>query len=195
MDLLDRQVLTGMYRGTIPNREICDASDIYAVLALDSVNTYYGYRIQCPESILTNKLEILQVNYYDTYDYLKFLHGINKELFYVEDTKYGRLYDNQQEQHCKDLLTGNITLVLGNGQKLYHSYYFDYYRNLIQERHTTVNGKTLVYKSNFNFSGQPIDVCKEYATDAKIQKSYVYDHAGRLTTEVSIIGNDTTDFV
>lgn len=195
MDLLDRQVLTGMYRGTIPNREICDASDIYAVFALDSVNTYYGYRIQCPESILTNKLEILQVNYYDTYDYLKFLHGINKELFYVEDTKYGRLYDNQQEQHCKDLLTGNITLVLGNGQKLYHSYYYDYYRNLIQERHTTVNGKTLVYKSNFNFSGQPIDVCKEYATDAKIQKSYVYDHAGRLTREVSIIGNDTTDFV
>lgn len=44
-----RQVLTGMYRGTIPNREICDASDIYAVFALDSVNTYYGYRIQCPE--------------------------------------------------------------------------------------------------------------------------------------------------
>lgn len=99
------------------------------------------------------------------------MHGINKELFYVEDTKYGRLYDNQQEQHCKDLLTGNITLVLGNGQKLYHSYYYDYYRNLIQERHTTVNGKTLVYKSNFNFSGQPIDVCKEYATDAKIQKA------------------------
>lgn len=195
MDLLDRQVLTGVYHGAMPDREVCDASNMYAVFAPDSTNACYYYQIQCPKGILAEDLEILQANYYDTYDFLKYLHRINKELFYVEDAKYGQMYDNKQEQHCKDLLTGNITLVLENGQKLYHSYYYDYYRNLIQERQTTISGKTLVYKSNFNFSGQPIETCEEYATDIKIRKGYIYDHIGRLTKEVHTIGNDTTSFI
>lgn len=193
-DLLDRQVLKGIYRGTLPNRETCDASDIYAVFEPGYKDARHGYRIYCPPGIATDKLDILQASYYDTYEYKTLLPNLTKELGYTEDSGYGKQYKGNQSFHCKDMLTGSMTTVLETGQKLYGAYYYDYDLNRIQERHTTVNGKTQVYKSSFNFSRQILSTAEEYDNEGALKKMYTYDHMGRLTNEVHIVGNDSTKF-
>lgn len=195
-DLLGREVLTGIYHG-MPNSDVCDASDIYAVFSIDNGTeaTCYGYLLHCPGSILTDSLEVLQANYYDTYQHTWSVPGFTKELEYIEDKNFGRQYNNKQVQHCKNLLTGTMRRVLENDQELYANYYYDYYRNLIQIRHMSITGKIVVSKSAFNFNGQAVKVSEEYGRDAKVEKRYIYDHVGRLTNEMHIVGNDTTRFV
>lgn len=194
LDLLDRQVLSGVYRGNLPSRNICDTSDIYAVFEPNGTGTYYGYRIHCPAGISVDKLEILQMNYYDTYKFVDVWADAAGKLGYVEDSKYGKRYTEDMDLHCKDLLTGSITAVLETKQKLFGCYFYDYDRNLIQARHTTVSGKIMSYKSLFNFNGQLVNAVEEYDKDGVIQKSYVYDHMGRLTKEVHTVGTDMTSF-
>ena len=66
---------------------------------------------------------------------------------------------------------------------------------MIQERHTTLNGKIVVNKSSFNFSGQPVKAIEEYGTEISAQKSYRYDHMGRMIREVHTLGKDSTEFI
>lgn len=193
-DLLDRQVVSGIYHGML-DRDVCDASDIYAIFTPESDEAYYGYKINVPKNISTDNLEILNINYYDTYDYVPCLPDFTPELNYVADKNYGEMYNPQSKLHCKDLLTGSMSVVPENGQKLYSCFYYDYYSNLIQSRHTKLNGVVHTIKSTFNFSGLPTIVCEEYGNNFRAQKQYTYDHTGRLTEEVQAIGKDTTRFV
>lgn len=194
-DLLGREVLSGVYQGTLPDRTVCDDSDISAVFSPASTGAREGYRINCPAGISLEKLKVLQANYYDTYSFAGILSGFSGNLSYVEDTGIGKRYTGEPNVHCKDLLTGRMTMVLGGNQKLYSTYYYDYDRNLIQERYTTLNGKIVVNKSSFNFSGQPVKVIEEYGTEISAQKSYRYDHMGRMVQEVHTLGKDSTKFI
>lgn len=194
-DLLGREVLSGVYQGTLPDRTVCDDSDISAVFSPASTDAREGYQINCPAGISLEKLKVLQANYYDRYAFASTLSGFGGGLGYVEDASVGKRYSGDPELHCKDLLTGRMTMVLGGNQKLYSTYYYDYYRNLIQERHTTLNGKIVVNKSSFNFSGQPVKALEEYGTEISAQKSYSYDHMGRMIREVHTLGKDSTEFI
>lgn len=194
-DQLGREVLNGVYQGALPDRNNCDASDIYAVFSPGVAGACEGYRINCPTGISLEKLKVLQANYYDRYTFASTLSGFGGGLGYVEDASVGKRYSGDPELHCKDLLTGRMTMVLGGNQKLYNTYYYDYDRNLIQERHTTLNGKIVVNKSSFNFSGQPVKAIEEYGTEISAQKSYSYDHMGRMIREVHTLGKDSTEFI
>lgn len=192
MDILNRITLSGIYHGT-PDKEKCDASYIYTDFTGKPTDNY-GYQINYyMNAIIPDSMEILQVNYYDTYDNQSITAST---LDYAEDASYGKRYiDQQSGQHFKDLLTGSITQVLGSSDKLYARYYYDYDRNLIQSRKTSLNEKVIVNKALFNFNGQPTATSEEYDNDARLLKSYVYDHTGRLTEETHCIGIDTTRIV
>lgn len=194
-DLFGREVLSGLYHGT-PDSKECSSWNIHVAFYPDSLSAIYGYVISCPESIYLKDLEILKADYYDTYDYQNYISGFPASLGYVADEKYGQRYVSSQEksQHNKGLLTGAMTRVLESGQELYSSSYYDYNQQLIQSRHTTVNGKVVATKSAFNFNGQPTVSCEEYDDNIRLEKSYTYDHAKRLIKEVHILGKDVTSF-
>lgn len=194
-DLLGREVLSGVYQGALPDYSSCDVSDIYAVFSPGIVGTREGYRINCPVAISLEKLKVLQANYYDTYTFASILSGFGGSLSYAEDTDIGKRYSGDPDLHCKDLLTGSMTLTLGGNQRLYSTYYYDYDRNLIQKRCTALNGKTIVNKSAFNFSGQSVKTIEEYGAEVSVQKSYVYDHMGRMIREIHVLGKDSTEFI
>lgn len=203
-DLLDRGVLSGLYHGT-PDIQKCNSRNVYVTFKTENTSVYssageyllYGYALHNFEGISPDSLEVLKANYYDTYEYKNHLSGFDDSLNYVSDESYGKQYVNSEAtpQHCKDLLTGSIVRALENKQNLYSCFYYDYNRNLIQIRHTTVNGKTAVTKSAFNFTGQPTVYCEEYEDNIRLEKRYKYDHFQRLTEEIHVVGKDTTRFV
>lgn len=193
-DLSERPVLSGIYHGTL-NASSYDASNVYASFEPENASALYGYVLHYPAEINPDSLKVLKANYYDTYDYKEHLSGFHASLEYVEDENYGKRYADNASLHCKDLLTGSMTRTLESGEELYGCHYYDYNRNLIQSRQTTLNGITLVNKSSFNFSGNATAVCEEYGNDVTLRKTYTYDHAGRLTRENHVCGNDTTTFL
>lgn len=193
-DLSERSVLSGIYHGTL-NASHYDALNVYASFEPENTSALYGYVLHYPSEINPDSLEVLKANYYDAYDFKGYLPGFNASLDYVEDENYGKQYADNSNLHCKGLLTGSMTRTLESGEELYGCYYYDYNRNLIQSRHTTLNGITLVKKSFFNFSGNPTAVCEEYGGDIALSKNYTYDHSGRLTRENHVCGNDTIGFL
>ena len=193
-DLSGRPVLSGVYHGAL-NAPDYDALNVYASFEPENTSALYGYVLFCPVNICPDSLEVLKVNFYDTYDYKGYLSGFSTSLEYVEDENYGKRYADNANLHCKGLLTGSMIRTLEGDEELYACYYYDYNRNLIQSRHTALNGITLVNKSSFNFSGNPIAVCEEYGDGIALRKNYVYDHSGRLASENQVCGNDTTNFL
>lgn len=197
VDLHDRIALSGLYHGTL-NVDSCYSSNVYVTFEPEKSSSQYGYVIHCPQEIALDSLQVLKANYYDTYSYKNHTFGFNPSLDYVSDETYSKQYINNNEgsTHCNGLLTGSITCLLENNQKLYGCYYYDYNHNLIQSRCTNINIKnqTLVNKSAFNFNGLPTITCEEYGEDIQVQKGYTYDHEGRLTEEIHVINNDTTRF-
>ncbi|WP_455612810.1 RHS repeat domain-containing protein [Bacteroides congonensis] len=193
-DSSERSVLSGIYHGTL-NAASYEAFNVYASFKPENASTLYGYVLHYPAEINPDSLEVLKANYYDTYDYKEHLSGFNASLEYVEDENYGKQYADIANLHCKGLITGSMTSTLESGEELYGCYYYDYNRNLIQLRQTTLNGITLVDKSSFNFSGNPTATCEKYGNDITLCKAYTYDHAGRLTCENHVCENDTTAFL
>ena len=195
-DLSGYSVLTGIYNG-IPDVQECALSNIYATFEPADAIARYGYVIHGPETIQLDSLKVLQANYYDTYDYRNSLSGFVSSLNYMADESYGRLYTdkNAAPQHCKGLLTGSMTCILGDERELYACYYYDYNRNLIQERHTTLNGEITVFQYSFNFSRQVVRSSEKYGSGVELEKKYSYDLVGRLLEEEHVSKNDTTRFI
>ena len=192
-DLWGRSVLSGLYHGTV-NAQSFDASNVYASFEPENISAIYGYVSHYPVEIEQNSIEVLKANYYDMYDYKKHLSVFNTSLDYVPDKNYGKQYIDATDVHCKDLLTGSMTRVLENSSEVYVCYYYDYDRNLIQSRRTTLKGTIIVNKSAFNFSGKPTAACEEYGDNVILRKDYTYDHVGRLIQERHVIGKDSTCF-
>lgn len=193
-DLLGRPLVSGIYHGAI-NAANYDALNVYATFEPENSSALYGYVLHYPTEISPDSLEVLKVNYYDTYDYKGHLSGFNASLDYVEDVNYGKQYADSTNLHCKDLLTGSMIRALESDEELYACYYYDYNRNLIQTRHTALNGIIQVNKSSFNFNGNPTAMREEYGDNIVISKNFIYDHSGRLPRENHVCGNDTTDFL
>lgn len=195
-DLFGRIVLKGIYQDQ-PDEQDCALSNTYATFEPANAGAIYGYVIHVPATIKLDSLKVLQADYYDTYDYRSYLPGIVSSLDYIVDENYGKLYEDNSEVplHCKGLLTGNMTTTLGVDRKLYGCYYYDYNRNLIQERHTMLNGEIASYRYSYDFSGQPVKSAESYGSGIEFKRVYSYDHVGRLLEERHVLKNDTTRFV
>ena len=195
-DQLGRSVLSGIYHGALDGR-ICNSQYVYAEFSPETPSAKFGYIVPDSAGFAIDSLDVLKADYYDTYDYKDGLVGFDNSLNYVADDEYGKQYVSSVQglRHCKDLLTGSMTRALENGSECYSCFYYDYHRYLIQSRRVGMDRKVIVNKSSFNFSGQPVASCEEYDGVFRLGKRYTYDHAGRLTREMHVLGNDTTAFV
>lgn len=191
-DMLGRVTLSGIYHGT-PNRTACGSSRIYSVFGAPSQRDFYGHGLfYFRDSFDLDSIDVLQRNYYDTYDSLP---DAFPDLVYDEDPQYGKCYINSTAS--TGLLTATVVRVPDGdkGHEQYTRFYYDRDRNLIQSRQLSLAGRLIVHKTSFDFSGQPLSSCEEYDGHVGLSKRFYYDHVGRLVRELHVIDSDTTRFL
>ena len=190
--MLGRVTLSGIYHGT-PNRTACGSSRIYSVFGAPSQRDFYGHGLfYFRDSFDLDSIDVLQRNYYDTYDSLP---DAFPDLVYDEDPQYGKCYINSTAS--TGLLTATVVRVPDGdkGHEQYTRFYYDRDRNLIQSRQLSLAGRLIVHKTSFDFSGQPLSSCEEYDGHVGLSKRFYYDHVGRLVRELHVIDSDTTRFL
>ena len=191
-DMFGRVTLSGIYHGT-PNRIACGSSRIYSVFGAPSQRDFYGHGLfYFRDSFDLDSIDVLQRNYYDTYDSLP---DAFPELVYDGDPQYGKCYINSTAS--TGLLTATVVRVPDGdkGHEQYTRFYYDRDRNLIQSRQLRLAGQLIVHKTSFDFSGQPLSSCEEYDGHVGLSKRFYYDHVGRLVRELHVIDSDTTRFL
>lgn len=137
-DALGREVIQGLC--TSVARPSLDGVVVRAKRTTDFGISNTGYKI---ENFSYTPTSLLNINYYDDYDYLDLIENTA----YKSNLKYGftdgatsALYDSQYantdipEVAAKGLLTGTKTFILGTTQSLLSSFYYDAHGNIIQSR-------------------------------------------------------------
>ena len=115
-DMFGRVTLSGIYHGT-PNRIACGSSRIYSVFGAPSQRDFYGHGLfYFRDSFDLDSIDVLQRNYYDTYDSLP---DAFPELVYDGDPQYGKCYINSTAS--TGLLTATVVRVL-DGDKGHEQY-------------------------------------------------------------------------
>lgn len=136
---------------------------------------------------------ILQVNYYDNYDFLNSFAAISDSLAYVAMTGYDNKYQGASEAlAAKGMLTGTATRVLnhsGDGDLLVSAMYYDLHGNVIQSHEQNNLGGYEHHYYHLTFTGKPLKVKHVHETaDTTLTDvyQYTYDNMERpLTTMVS----------
>ncbi|GHU63513.1 hypothetical protein FACS1894123_06410 [Bacteroidia bacterium] len=155
----------------------------------------YGYTLS---GISLALVQMLQVNYYDNYQFKSLSQHINNSTQYNYATPIGfenRRYGGDTGYSAKGLLTGSIAFLLDNSTPLRSTYYYDIKGRLIvsiSQNH--LNGFDKEY-TNYSFTGQPTWNLKIHTAtgkpDIRETHRYYYDHADRLTHTEYNIGNET----
>jgi len=133
---------------------------------------------------------LLNVNYYDTYDFLQLpsLAVCADSLAYRMVSGYTERYTNPFAPVTSTFgrLTGNRTYLLGTGEEIVTAYYYDDCGNVIQSRSTNHLGG---YDSDFfayTFSGKLKKHCHIHTAPDKPSQTelytYEYDHSDRLVS-------------
>lgn len=183
-DPFGRIAITGIYKGNL-DRSMLDEQQVYMEFTPDSAGACYGYTLH---GLSIENLEILNVNYYDAYDYKRCNASFTSDLDYVVDSLYDKRNGVDTDPTAwKGLLTGSMSTVLENGQKLYSANYYDFRKRPIQVRSKSLDGRITVVKSTFSFTGKVINSQEEYGDSISLQKHYTYDHADRLKEELHTI--------
>jgi len=132
-DAFGRTVLTGV----ISNDSLINTADPLKEIIVKAdwaktTNNYKGYNVS---GITLSSPTILDVNYYDSYEFMGFngVPSITNSDFKPE-TVTG--YDEQYTGGYKGLLTGKITALLDGSGYLYSAMYYDYKGRVIQTKAT-----------------------------------------------------------
>ncbi len=149
-----------------------------------ATNTFKGYTIS---GATPSTFSVLTANYYDSYDFmgLNSIPAITDTNFKPETiTGYGVQYTGGY----KSLLTGTWTALLdGSANGIYNVMYYDYRGRVIQTKSNNhLTGGIEKEYIAYNFTGQPtlkqhIHIATGKTTQTEVY-TYVYDHAGRMTT-------------
>ena len=147
-----------------------------------------------------SKLQILSVNYYDSYNFPQSYILLN-ELDY-DVNEYGKRYGDASDslRYChKGLLTGNVTAILGTDKCLYKTLYYDKYQRCIQIQSINHLGERESDAYSYSYTGQVLmrhhTISSPGAASMEEYYEYNYDHAGRLTDvqyDPVQIGTDST---
>ena len=128
-------------------------------------------------------IELLTVNYYDTYDFLTFVADENQS-----HMAFGTFDGNNTFTNAKGLLTGSRNYYLdGSGNYSETVYYYDYRGREIQRRTTNHLGGYDVVSTKYDFVNNITDTWSSQSTNNGLTTTehyhYTYDHANRpLTT-------------
>ncbi|NDV79995.1 DUF6443 domain-containing protein [Dysgonomonas sp. 511] len=178
-DVFGRPAVSGVCKNEL-YYEDKPLEDLVVKVETESSNGIYkGYNILGIELV---EPVVLQVNFYDNYNFLD-INGINNA-DYTPKPGYGTHYDN-----AKGMLTGNMIVQLdadnvGMPEYLYSVMYYDIRGRLVQTKSNNHLGGTEVEYIAYNFTGQPIKkmhIHNDGTGTIKEEYTYTYDHAGRLT--------------
>ncbi|MDR0828749.1 MAG: RHS repeat-associated core domain-containing protein [Prevotellaceae bacterium] len=156
-------------------------------------------------------MKILNVYYYDNYDFLSFLdNDIAAELSY-EDTQgefdkvYGIYIANNMNTAvapktifniiATGLLTGTRSYLLDNSNTfLADAIYYDHKKQVVQSRATNYMQGFDIQYNKYNFTGTTAKTLKKHSAsnNAAVKElyTYTYDHANRLTNTDYQLNND-----
>ena len=188
-DKFGRPVITGTFKNSSSRTTLANALKDIVVTAEQTTgaNNYKGYKIN--NYSFTNAT-ILNVNYYDSYDFFKNIYAFptisdTLKLQYDAPSSGGL---SSRYNNTKGLLTGtwNITMGETTSTALYSVFYYDDLGRIIQTNSTNHLGGVDKGYLSYNFTGQPtqrkhIHSATGQTTQTEIY-TYAYDHALRLTT-------------
>lgn len=184
--------------------ENLDRLDVW-VKPSNSATGSFGYEWDVPQGVLPAplpalaELEILQVNYYDSYEFLD-ADGSAAELRYTADPDYGKRFGTDSDKVChKGLLTGALKTIIGTSRMVATANYYDYRMRPVQIRTLTPEGTLHVVKSKYDFAGQVLSrqetLHPTSASSADVLEScFAYDRAGRLLSDTTILNNGIPAF-
>ena len=133
--------------------------------------------------------DILQVNYYDSYDFLSIFTAHSDSLSYRMMNGYDNKYQGAGDAvAARGMLTGTASRVLntsGNGGLLVRSMYYDLHGNLVQSHEQNHLGGYEHYYYHLTFTGKPLKVMHVHTTPDTTNTDiyeYTYDNMERLLT-------------
>ena len=130
---------------------------------------------------------ILQVNYYDNYDFLSIFTAHSDSLAYRVMNGYDNKYQGAGDAvAARGMLTGTATRVLntgGNGGLLVRSMYYDLHGNVIQSHEQNHLGGYDHHYRHLTFTGKPLKEMHVHTTPDTLMTDiyeYSYDNMERL---------------
>ncbi len=166
-----------------------------------TLNSHWSYSWNSLTALLTsaNYKQILQVNYYDNYNFRNRPEYINTQLSFVnKGTEYNKRYGTDAGiTEAKGQLTGTAIARLDGQNKFdYGVLYYDSRGRLIQTRATNHLGGIEEDYIAYNFTGQPTKKMHIHSATGKNAQTevyaYTYDHAGRLLKTTHQLTDGTT---
>lgn len=184
-DRMQREVMIGIYKSAKKNI-FSNSVD----LDFGARHSLYGYVLD--DLVKFDSLDVQKVIYYDDYDYKKTNSLFTEELDYEMNDDYGqRCEDDAEHLKLKGQQTGVMTRIIGTGQMLCKSIYYDFYQRPVQIRSINVNGRVDVQNMAYNFSGKVV-ASNNQVEKISYSKKNTFDHAGHLLTETHLINDVVT---
>lgn len=179
-DNLSRPLLTGTLTD---NRSVAELRTVYADMLVSEIFTgnsgeYGGYSNECP----MGDLNILTINYYDNYNFLKLTDSHSNRLAYDSQTTGDKIHTDSQ-----GLLTGSI--VASFDKSVPNKVTVHYYDRKGREIQTRSNNHLTGYditNTEYSFTGKPVRIEKSHSSSilnnpVKEVYTYTYDNAERPT--------------
>ena len=138
-------------------------------------------------------VQLYQVNYYDTYDFLEFAYTDCLGYDYTQERVFGTLCDN-----AKGLLTATFTGKFNTNPYICSTmtvYYYDTRGRMIQKRTTNHLGGCDTEYNAYDFVGRLVRSDRTHTTERRTtdeRYNYTYDAAGRLLTTQYTHHRDST---
>ncbi|GAE82768.1 DUF6443 domain-containing protein [Bacteroides reticulotermitis] len=183
-DVSGRICMTGICYNTF-NVFSSSISSRYIIVRPDA-NAEFGYSI-ANDFITLERPTVLNVNFYDNYNFANVRFLNNAELLYNQETGFD---SRHYIDNAVGLLTCSLTAAIGEksvNDYLVNVMYYDYRGRLVQSKSTNhlIGGIEKEYIA-YDFTGKPLRRKHVHAVQNKPSQTelytYTYDHVGRLLT-------------
>ncbi len=186
-DAFGRECVSGITSGNVT----VQGGDLHVPVLVrrDPLSTSLGGYVIDGGTLTVDGNDILQVNYYDDYDFLSIFTAHSDSLAYRVMNGYDNKYQGAGDAvSARGMLTGTATRVLntsGNGGLLVRSMYYDLHGNIIQSHEQNHLGGYEHYYYHLTFTGKPLKVMYVHTTPDTTNTDiyeYTYDNMERLLT-------------
>jgi RHS repeat-associated protein len=197
-DVLSRPILTGLYTHPAAGADRLYLQDqlneqtiLFESRSVDSANHHYTNHAF--PVLDTGNAQVLQVSYYDDYDF------DNNGSLDVAFDSISHAFKERPFYRVRGQFTGSKTRILGTDIWLWNvSFFDDQYRVLQTQTDNHLGGKD-VLTSRYDFSGKVLETKlvhqKPGRPDVPIAQDFVYDHAGRLLETRQSTGQEAAEVI